>query len=240
MLDDADAATPAATGTATATATASPVATPTATIVVGGTVTPEPDKGVNAAPAVAPSVAFVSWPRSIAGKSKVLFSASSPAGIKSAAVVLGTRTLCVVSAAPFECSFSPKGSDVGGQALRLIVTDNAGSTTEVSRNVVVSRFVAKLSVSVAKQSVKSGTKRTITGKVTFPSAVAKSQGCTGKVLLTVKRAGRSILNQEVQLSKGCTFSRSITTKSKQESFSASVTFAGNNVLNAVGKSRRFS
>ena len=149
-----------------------------------------------------------------------MFTASSPAGIKSAAVVLGTRTLCVVAAAPFECAFSPKGTDVGGQALRLIVTDNAGSTTELSRNVVVSRFVAKLSVSVAKKSVKGGVKRTITGKVSFPSAVTKAQACSGKVLLTVKRAGRSILNQEVQLSKGCTFSRSVTTKRAKQSFSA--------------------
>ena len=76
--------------------------------------------------------------------------------------------------------------------------------------------------------------------MSFPSAVTKAQACSGKVLLTVKRSGRSILNQEVQLSKGCTFSRSITTKSAKQSFSASVTFAGNNVLNAVGKSRRFS
>ncbi len=105
---------------------------------------------------------------------------------------------------------------------------------------VVSRFVAKLSVSVAKKSVKGGIKRTITGKVSFPSAVAKAQACSGKVILTVKRSGRSILNQEVKLSKSCTFSRSVTTKSAKQSFSAQVTFSGNTVLNTAGTSRRFS
>jgi len=219
-----------------------PVATATATADVGGVVTPQPEqpKQVNPTPNTAPSVAFVSWPRTIAGKSKVVFTPNAPAGLKSASVVLGTRTLCTVTQAPFECSFTPKGSDVGGQTLRVVVTDLTGATAEDARNVVVSRFVAKLTVKVAKKSVKGGVKRTITGKVTFPSAVTKRQACSGKVLLTVKRAGRSVLNQEVKLSKSCTFKRSITTRSAKESFSASVRFAGNNVLTAVGKSRRFS
>ncbi|RKQ87770.1 hypothetical protein C8N24_5799 [Solirubrobacter pauli] len=236
--------TPTATPTVTATPTATATATPgsTQTVTVGGTVEKDydPTKTVNAAQGSGPAAAFVSWPRSIAGKSKVVFTASSAAGIKSAAVVLGSRTLCVVTAAPFECSFAPKGSDVGGQALRLIVTDNAGATTELTRNVVVSRFVASLKVTVSKKAVKGGFKRTLTGKVSFPSAVTKAQACSGKVLLTIKRAGRSVINQEVKLSKGCTFSRSITSKSAKQSFTAEVKFAGNNVLNAVGKSRRFS
>ena len=92
------------------------------------------------------------------------------------------RARCAsLTAAPFECSFSPKGSDVGGQALRLIVTDNAGSTAELTRNVVVSRFVAKLSVSGRQEVRQAGIKRTINGKVSFPSAVTQAQACTGKV-----------------------------------------------------------
>jgi len=217
-----------------------PVATVTATATVTGEVTPEPKTDPIAAPRPgAPSVNLVSWPRSIAaGRSKVVFTPSAPAGLKSAAVVLGNRTLCVLTAAPFECSFSPKGTDVGGQSLRVIVRDQLDQTGEASRNVVVSRFAAKLSVSIAKKSVKSGVRRTISGRVRYPSAVTKSQACRGKVVLTVKRAGRSILNQEVKLSKRCTFSRSVT--ATRGSFSAKVTFGGNTVLNTAGKSRRFS
>ncbi len=80
-----------------------------------------------------------------------MFSADAPAGLKSATVVLGSRTLCTITAAPFTCDFTPRGSDVGGQALRIIVTDKPGATVEAVRNVVVSRFVAKLKVSVAKK-----------------------------------------------------------------------------------------
>jgi hypothetical protein len=185
-------------------------------------------------------VSFISWPRSIAGKSKVVFTPNTPAGLKSAAVVLGNRTLCVLTAAPFDCSFTPKGSDVGGQALQIIVRDRLDQTAVASRNVVVSRFVAKLEVSISKKSVKAGVKRTISGKVRYPAAVTRRQACAGKVFLTVKRAGRSVLNQEVKLSKRCTFKRSVTAKRSGQSFSAKVTFGGNTVLNTAGKSRRFS
>ena len=189
---------------------------------------------------MAPSVSFVSWPRSIAGTSRVAFTAGAPAGLKSAAVILGSRTLCVLSAAPFTCDFSPQGSDVGGQALRIVVTDVYGQSAESSRNVTVSRFVAKLKLSVAKKSTKAGIKRTLKGTVSFPSAVNAAQACQGKVVLTIKRSGRSILNQEVPLSKRCTFERSITSKRSSQSFSAKVTFSGNTVLNTTNSSRRFS
>ena len=181
-----------------------------------------------------------SWPHSIAGKSRVTFTATAPAGLKSAAVVLGSRTLCVLTTAPFTCDFAPLGSDVGGQSLRIVVTDQLGQTTESVRNVVVSRFVAKLKLRVAKKSTKAGVKRTLSGTVTFPSAVSRTQACTGKVMLTIKRGGRSILNQEVPLSKRCTFSRSVTDKRGSQSFSAKVTFSGNTVLNTTRQSRRFS
>jgi len=169
----------------------------------------------------------------------VAFNASTPAGLKSAAVVLGNRTLCVLSAAPFTCDFAPTGADVGGQSLRIVVTDALGQTAEASRNVTVSRFVAKLKLSVARKSTKAGIKRTLKGTVAFPAAVNAAQACQGKVALTIKRSGRSIINQEVQLSKRCTFERSITTK-RSSRFSAKVTFGGNTVLNTTNSSRRFS
>jgi hypothetical protein len=216
------------------------VATATATITIGGTVTPEPKQDPVATPGLeAPSVSLISWPRSIAGKSRVSFNASAAAGLRSAAVILGSRTVCVLSAAPFTCDFAPQGSDVGGQALRVVVTDALGQTAETSRNVTVSRFVAKLKLSVAKKSTKAGIKRTLKGSVAFPSAVSADQACQGKVVLTIKRSGRSIINQEVPLSKRCTFERSITTK-RSSQFSAKVTFGGNTVLNTTNSSRRFS
>ena len=93
---------------------------------------------------------------------------------------------------------------------------------------------------MSKKATKAGVKRTLKGTVQFPAAVSKTQACQGKVMLTIKRSGRSILNQEVPLTKRCTFSRSVTTKRGSQSFSAKVTFSGNTVLNTTGSSRRFS
>ena len=87
-----------------------PGAQPNAAPDVADDVTPEPgSKAPSATTAGAPAGTFVSWPRSIAGKSRIVFNASAPAGLKSAAVILGSRTLCVLSAAPFACEFSPHG-----------------------------------------------------------------------------------------------------------------------------------
>ena len=68
---------------------------------------------------------------------------------------------------------------------------------------------------MAKKATKTGIQRTLKGTVTYPSAVGTTGACEGKVTLTIKRSGRSILNQEVPLTKRCTFERSVTTKSAQ-------------------------
>ena len=66
----------------------------------------------------------------------------------------------------------------------------------------VSKFAAKVSVSVAKRALKGGkVRRTISGKVAVPAGVTRAQGCTGSVTLTIKRSGRSVLNQKVPLSE---------------------------------------
>ncbi len=68
--------------TATPTATPPGPPGPSQTVTVGGTVEEDfiPNKTTNATTASGPTAALVSWPRSIAGKSKVVFPASSEAG----------------------------------------------------------------------------------------------------------------------------------------------------------------
>ena len=58
--------------------------------------------------------------------------------------------------------------------------------------------------------------------------------------LTIKRSGRSVLNQKVALSSRCTFKRSVTAGRGKQSFSATVKFGGNTVLSTASKNRRFS
>ena len=59
---------------------------------------------------------------------------------------LGTRTLCRVTAAPFACTITPTGADVGGQALRVVVTDTLGSTPRPPQRDVSPSSSPRLSV----------------------------------------------------------------------------------------------
>jgi hypothetical protein len=130
---------------------------------------------------------------------------------------------------------------VGVQALRIVVTDARGSTAQVQRAVRVAKFrpAVKLKVKLRKLSHQRA-KRTIAGRLTMPKAVTRRLGCKGSVTLVVKRHGRSVLNQQVRLSRACRFSRSVTAGRHRQSFSVSARFGGNAVLSTAAKTRRFS
>ena len=74
----------------------------------------------------------------------------------------------------------------------------------------------------------------------MPANVTKAQACTGKVTVTIKRNGRSVLNQVVSLSKHCTFTRTVTAARRGQTFTATAKFAGNTVLRSATSTRRFS
>ena len=65
------------------------------------------------------------------------------AGIRQLDVYLGTRRICTLTKAPYTCKVRPRGSDVGRQSLRVVVTDLNGATAESSRSVVVLQFKPK-------------------------------------------------------------------------------------------------
>jgi nicotinamide mononucleotide (NMN) deamidase PncC len=156
-------------------------------------------------------------------------------------VYLGNRLVCTITGAPYSCRITVSGADVGGQSLRLVITDARGASAEVSRSIVVAKFRAKMKLSVKTKALRhSLARRTISGRVTLPAGVSRRQGCNGTVTLVIKRAGHSVLNQQVRVSKACKFSRSLTTKRARQSFTAKARFGGNAVLASVGGTRRFS
>ena len=188
-----------------------------------------------------PTIAFVSPPTTIKSSAKLTLNPTAAAGLKSIAVFLGNRQVCTITAAPFTCTVQATGADVGNQVLRAVVTDALGSTAEATQNLKVAKFASKLSMKVTKKSLShSQTRRTISGKVTFPAVVTKAQGCTGTVTLVIKRAGKTLLNQQVKVSKTCTFSRSVTAARSKQTFSVSAKFGGNAALASTSLTRRFS
>jgi hypothetical protein len=189
----------------------------------------------------APTLAFLSWPSPLRGSGGATFAVTAAAGLKSVAVFLGGRQVCTLTAAPFTCTIKATGADVGGQALRAVVTDVLGSTAEIQRSITVAKFTPSLSLKIAKKSLKGNkVKRTVSGKLALPTGVTAAQGCSGTVTLTITRAGRSLLNQQVKLSKTCTFSRSVTAARSNQSFSVSARFGGNAALATANETRRFS
>jgi hypothetical protein len=196
---------------------------------------------VTPAAVLGPTVAWRSWPSPLRGSGVVTFAPNAPAGLKSVAVYLGNRRVCTVTGAPYSCRITVSGADVGGQSLRLVITDARGATAETARSIVVAKFRAKMKLSVKTKALRRGfMRRTLSGRVSFPGAVTKRQGCKGTVTLVVKRGGHSVLNQQVRVSKGCTFSRSLTAKRSRQSFTAKARFGGNAVLASADGTRRFS
>jgi hypothetical protein len=192
-------------------------------------------------PPAAPTIAFLSWPSPLRGSGSAGFAVTAAAGLKSVAVFLGSRQVCTITKAPFTCTVKATGADVGGQALRAVVTDVLGGTAQIQRSVTVAKFTPSLSLKIAKKSL-AGKKvrRTVSGKLVLPSGVTKAQGCSGTVTLVITRGGHSLLNQQVKLSKTCTFSRSVTAARSNQSFSVSARFGGNAALATANETRRFS
>jgi hypothetical protein len=202
---------------------------------------PEPEPEPQPTSPAAPSIAWLSWPSPLRGSGDVTVAPSAPAGLRSVAVFLGGREVCALTAAPFSCSVEATGADVGGQALRAVVTDALGATAEIQRSMTVARFHAPMRLKIHRKKL-SGKRlrRTISGRLRLPDAVTRAQGCKGSVTLVIKRGDRSVLDEQVRLSRKCTFKRSVTAARRKQSFSASARFAGNAVLSAARKTRRFS
>ena len=215
---------------------------PAKPVVVKVTCAPEPEPSPSPSPSpAAPTLGWVSWPSRLRGSAPVAFSATAAGGLKSIEVSLGARHICTITAAPYTCTVTATGADVGSQALTAVITDNLGRTAQVQRAIVVAKFVPTLGLKIGKRSVAGGnTRRTIRGTLKLPEDVTPQQGCSGSVTLVVTRRGRSLLNQHVPLSRSCTFSRSITAARSNQSFSVSAKFGGNAALSTANATRRFS
>jgi hypothetical protein len=208
--------------------------------VVGGTVTPEPEPqpAGQAKAANTPSVSLDSVPSTIAANGITLnVSATAVAGVRQLVVFLGNRRVCTLTKAPFTCKVTPRGTDVGKQSLRVVVTDLNGNTAESNRSVVVRKFAAKGLTLAAKTT---GSRTAISGRLRLPAQVGMAEGCaSGSVTLIVKRGSKTIDNSQVRLNRTCGFRKTVSSRTKGK-LSVSAVFGGNKVIAAIKATRRFS
>jgi hypothetical protein len=156
-----------------------------------------------------------------------------------------SRTLTVFCAQPgpsaaAEDATGTKG-DAAAPSAQVDPKPNAQATAPVQTAATTTKKLKpSMSLKITTKALKNAkVRRTITGTLKLPSGISRAEGCRGSVSLLVSRSGRSLLKQQVSLSKRCTFSRSITAKAGKQAFSAQAKFGGNAVLSAANGNRRF-
>jgi hypothetical protein len=102
-------------------------------------------------------------------------------------------TVCTLSAAPYSCTWSPTGADVGRATLLASAVDADNRSSLAAVRVRVARFKGALTAR------RKG--RRVSGRLVLPAAVERALGCRGEV--TVRR-GR--VRRTVALKRNCTYS----------------------------------
>ena len=178
------------------------------------------------------------------GGTTVTVAPTSGPGVAKVEFLLGARLVCTVTAAPYSCLVTPRAADVGLQSLRVVITDNAGGATVLSRQVLVDRFkAAGVDIDVDQKRLKRNReRRTITARIELPAGVSAAEGCgDGSFTFVVTRRGRAFLNEQVELRANCTARLRFTAKRSGKAIhKVSARFEGNTVLHPVSSSRRFS
>jgi hypothetical protein len=127
-------------------------------------------------------------------------------------------TICVLRAAPYACTWTPTGADVGRATLLASAVDAAGLSTLGIVRVRVNRFAASLTTPKAKRSKR---RLRVTGRLILPAVVTRAQGCTGNVTVRVRRVRRT-----VALTRRCTYAARLRVRTGRPR----VSFAGNSVI----------
>jgi Ca2+-binding RTX toxin-like protein len=155
------------------------------------------------------------------------------------------RLVCSDDAAPYTCAYAPRGADVGRDTLIARAVDSADQATSVVQAVTVGRFAPKaftLKLSPSRDR-KAPYKFNLSGKLTLPDVVSRSQGCNGgQVSISVKAGSKTVATRRATLSRVCeyrlrvTFNHRPSRKTSRLKFSAR--FAGNDVMSAKSASSR--
>ncbi len=143
------------------------------------------------------------------------------------------RLLCEDTSVPFSCAFQPRGGDIGRNTLLAVGVDGANQTTTLVRPVTVRRFTPpSLSASLRpSRDRRSPYRFRITGRLTRPSQVAPSQGCTGDVTITAKAGSRTATTRRVKLSRVCEYALTLSYGKRPASrLRLTARYGGNDVL----------
>jgi hypothetical protein len=170
-------------------------------------------------PNQAPTVRFAS---PLAGTAigptfRIVLDVADDRGSPTVSVFDDDGTICVLRRAPYACTWTPTGADVGRATLLASAVDSAGLSTLGIVRVRVSRFEATLT---QRQRHRKGITR-VTGRLVLPAGVTRAQGCSGTVRIRLRKARRT-----ATVTRRCTYSARLPFRPGR----ARVSFGGNPVL----------
>ena len=197
----------------------------------------------------APSVAFTSPAAgsTIPANSPTLLTAtaSDDRGVVSVLFLDDDRVVCTDTTAPYECSYQPRGEDVGRNTLIAVATDATGQIAFASRTVTVPRFSAP-SLSIAarpKRDTRSPFRFTFSGKLKLPAQVTGALGCKGFVAVQIKTGTKTISNRRVKLTSSCTYRSAVRftlpSRLRSKRLSVKARYGGNAILQTKTSKRIF-
>ena len=148
---------------------------------------------------------------------RIVLDVADDSGAPTVSVFDDDGTICVLRRAPYACTWTPTGADVGRATLLASAVDSAGLSTLGIVRVRVNRFEASLT---QRQRHRKGVTR-VTGRLVLPAEVTRAQGCSGTVRIRLRKARRT-----ATLTRRCTYSARLPFRPGR----ARVSFSGNSVL----------
>lgn len=154
--------------------------------------------------------------------------ATDDVAVTSVTFLVGTRTLCVDTVAPYACSWKPVETDIGSRVITTTARDAAGNKASATRTVTVNRFRPAIKVSIAKVA---GGKIRAVGKLILPAGTTVRNACNGVVTVRFKTGSkvRSLKTSLKVVGSACTFATTPIAKPRGTT-TVTAKFAGNRIL----------
>lgn len=164
---------------------------------------------------------------------------TAEAGVKSVVFFLGARTVCEVTAAPYNCWIVPNGDEIGSQSLRAAVTDKEDRTAQASASTTVSRFKPTGLVLKARRAGFKKSLIRIRGRLRPPARMTTAQaGCARtRVTVTARQGKKTLVDRQLRLASTCGYKLGIramkTKKNRGKKVRIKVRFPGNDSLKPI-------
>lgn len=159
-------------------------------------------------------------------------------GVANVTFLAGTRVLCTVTAAPFQCAFQPQAQDVGVTTLIARATDTGGATSTDIRDVQVNSF-RPLGITMRvrpRRDRKAPYRFRAGGALQLPPGLNPQSVCFGGSVQVTAKSGRRQENETALISRNCTYRLSILTERSRRQY-LTAEFRGNRYLESVTSKR---